>query len=98
MARGKSSGGTAESVMLFCIPQQALVEGLSGEHREHHDGCKGERAESHMNRRKRMHLNQCRQQRDREYVEHGPAADELDDPEKAAALLRMAHRFARYSP
>ena len=36
------------------------------------------------------------QERHREYIEHRPAADELHDPEQAAALLRIAHGFTRH--
>src|SRR5664279_510936 len=72
------SSAMAYRVRMGGVPDQARIEGLGGEHRQHHDGGEEQHAGTGGHRHQRLQLHQRDGERIDEHIEHRPAADELD--------------------
>src|SRR5262245_7738885 len=71
------------------IPDQARVEGLRGDHRQHDDGREEEHPRPGFYRHQRLELHEGDGERVDEHVQHRPAADELDEAEQAGPLAAL---------
>src|SRR5262245_21239005 len=70
------------SAMLFLhrVPDQARIEGLSREHRDHHHRPERDGARPGLDAHEPSELHEGGEERGDVDVDHGPAADDLEDP------------------
>src|SRR5215472_1408527 len=82
-------GGSAIECLPFewSIPEQSRVEGLRRKHGEHHDAHEEHDPGTGLHRHQRLQLHERDDERIDEYVEHRPAADELDYTIHACAVV-----------
>src|SRR5215469_7213075 len=76
-------GSAMVNLLRICsVPNQARVERLDREHRQHHYRGEEEQAGPWLDRHQGLKLDQCRGKGVHEYVNHGPTSDELNRTEQ----------------
>src|SRR5262245_16188104 len=83
------SSGMASWPSTSGIPDQARVEGLGCDHRQHDDGGEEDDPRTGLYRHQRLELHEGDGERVDEHVQHRPAADEPDEAEQAGPLAAL---------
>src|SRR5437762_8778382 len=69
------------------IPDEARIEGLRSEHRQHHDYHEEDHSQARLHRHQRLQLHERDDERVHEYVEHRPSPHELDQIINSGAVV-----------
>src|SRR5262245_5459317 len=80
-ASGSWDGDSGSAMLLLHgVPDQARIEGLSREHRDHHHRPERDGAGAGLDAHESSELDESGEERGYVNVDHGPATDDLQDP------------------